>query len=212
MPVRTKSSASAGSVARGRLVAACAACALLALAACAPPPLTEAPDTGPGSDDADSPGVQDADSTDTTGADDDTEATDSSVPDGDTTLADSSMDGDADAADAVDPPPFSEVATIIGNSCAKTNCHGDPPGSGHEFLLGSNDPSESEIQSTLEGTTIDDPMAPMVEPGKPEESGLYQPLPSNTIENRTQMPLGGELADDKIETIRTWIAGGAPYE
>jgi hypothetical protein len=162
----------------------------LALAACTPPPLTDAPDTSGDTNDV---------------------PRDAAPPDSNPADMDSGAEATGgDDTDTMEAPPFSEVATIVRGSCAKSNCHGDPPGADQEFSLGSNDPSEAAIQETLEGTNIKDPPAPMVEAGTPDESGLYQAL--IPLENRTQMPLGEELADDKIETIRTWIAGGAPYE
>lgn len=122
-------------------------------------------------------------------------------------------DPDADTAvpgDGATPPPFSEVASILVDNCAKANCHGDPSAEGQEFLLGSNDPSESDIRDELRQKTIDMPTAPLVQPGKPELSGLYQAL--IPLEGRRKMPLGGELEEEQIETIRAWIASGARYE
>jgi len=110
----------------------------------------------------------------------------------------------------VSPPPFSTVSTILADGCAKANCHGNPTSSSSDFGIGTNDPSETEVRNSLEGVTIDDPTAPMVDAGKPNESGLYQAIEG--LEGRTKMPPGDELSASKIRTIRNWIAGGAPYE
>lgn len=115
----------------------------------------------------------------------------------------------SDAADA-SSAEFARVASIVGTSCAQANCHGNPTTASAEFAVGTNSPTVMDVRAALEGKSIDEPSARLVEPGAPSESGLYQALQG--CRGRLGMPPGGSLSPAKLRTIYDWIARGAPYE
>ncbi len=134
------------------------------LAACAPPPLTDAGDAG--------------------------------------RSADGAGGGSGEAT-------FSRVAEIVRNDCAKAGCHAGEGNAGFGVEGGAAS-TDDQVRETLEGTTVDGDPTQLIEPGEPADSAIFQAL--NGMDGRTPMPPGEDLAPEKIETIRRWIARGAPYE
>jgi len=105
---------------------------------------------------------------------------------------------------------FTEVAGILRDGCTGSGvCHGDSASAGLEFPAGA-DSSDQQVREAIDGTTLQGEDVKFIVPDKPQESVLYQSL--IPLNGRQLMPRSGRLPDDKIETIKTWIAQGAPYE
>src|SRR5215469_10874403 len=85
----------------------------------------------------------------------------------------------------------SDVAPILKANCA--GCHGDS--------VKMKELNLTTEESVLKGSES----GPVVVPGKPEESLLYKKVRDGS------MPMGKpHLSEQQIETILSWIKGGAP--
>jgi hypothetical protein len=119
---------------------------------------------------------------------------------------------------------------VLGGTCSASSCHGEAPGSA-ELLLNQG----ADLRALFVGVpACKAPSLDLVQPGEPENSWLYIKLTgaADGSGNLTPMPdVWGESADDcdgvpgfgkrmpesvgmlkadQIETIRRWIAAGAP--
>lgn len=119
---------------------------------------------------------------------------------------------------AVEAPTFvADVAPMLKTGCAFQSCHGGGSGG---FNLPDVDPAVMYAQIVGQASrTLTD--MPLVDPGKPENSFLMLKLDDaqNTVDARCvggrcggPMPEGAGLwPEEKRETLRAWIAAGAPY-
>lgn len=109
--------------------------------------------------------------------------------------------GDDGGGDA--PGTLSEIeAEIFAKSCAFAACHkGAGPAGGLNL--------EGATHAKLVGVTATGAAKPLIAPGDPEGSYLFEKLTVAIPSNGDQMPPGAPLASAKIELIRSWIAAGA---
>lgn len=120
---------------------------------------------------------------------------------GDDGTGDEPMAGNA--APAGPAASFAEVQAVFNGSCAFMSCHdSDAP----VFNLDLQTDAHTAIVNVMAAGT---PL-PLVVPGDPEGSYLYQKITQDMpVAGGRMPPSGGELSADRIETIRSWIAGGA---
>lgn len=126
---------------------------------------------------------------------------------------------------AASAPPVSfgkEIMPVFVASCSFGSCHGTPRGDNHGVFLGakSNANDASAIRAGLVGKpSTQSPSTPLVTPSDPSRSYLYRKLTGDLCgipecegdACGRSMPRGGEKLDaTSLETIRTWIAQGAP--
>ena len=88
-----------------------------------------------------------------------------------------------------------DIYPIFEQSCH--SCHGSEQQLGQLRL----DSREAVLRGGQSG--------PVIQPGKADESLLYQRVLG--LNNLTRMPMGGQLADGKIDRIRTWIEEGSEW-
>jgi cytochrome c553 len=85
-----------------------------------------------------------------------------------------------------------DVRPILQGSCA--TCHG---------------PDAKARMANLRLDTREGAAA-VIAPGDPAKSKLYQRITSNDA--ATRMPMGGQLSEKQVATLRAWIEQGAPWE
>ena len=97
-------------------------------------------------------------------------------------------------------PTLDEVAAIFESSCVK--CH-----SGSHAKLGLRLERDTFYRATVNVPARSSRRVKLVSPGDPDHSMLYLRLlpPSQGGYRGPQMPMGGHLGADRIETIRAWI-------
>ncbi len=100
------------------------------------------------------------------------------------------------------------IQPIFTANCAFTQCHAGPtPQEGMNL-------SEGQAYGNIVNVSSNQvPRLRRVEPNRPDSSYVILKLEGNAGVVggvATQMPLGGSLSQARIDTIRTWIAGGAP--
>lgn len=106
---------------------------------------------------------------------------------------------------------FAEVAQIIRLTCASGICHGEG-GPGLNFQIPNQQAAtDDDIRESIEGVVTSDAI-PLVVPGEPEESELYQVLVTTDETRRMPPPPLELLSGEEIAIIRDWIAAGAEYE
>lgn len=105
-------------------------------------------------------------------------------------------------------PTLTNVASIFIQSCAFNSCHGSAAKAGNLDL---------ENRSTLHAQLVGRgsmllPDVPLVEPGDPQGSFLYQKMAQCSPAAGASMPLNAPilLADETVAVVREWIAAGAP--
>ncbi len=102
---------------------------------------------------------------------------------------------------------FVEVAEIIRSTCAAADCHGatSAPETVLEFGADGQDLAYEDIEFVFENFAVGDPL---VDPGNPEGSLLYQSITSEDPDEL--MPPGQlELSQAQIDAVHSWIADGA---
>jgi hypothetical protein len=101
------------------------------------------------------------------------------------------------------PPEFNrDIRPILSDHCL--NCHGQDAGSRKGGLR--LDAREAALEGGKSGE-------PAIVPGKPEESALVLRLLSHDPDETMPPPKqNNPLTPAQIETLRAWIAAGAPYE
>lgn len=115
---------------------------------------------------------------------------------------------DTDVSPQID---FAEVAQIIRLTCASGICHGEG-GPGLNFQIPNQQAATGDdIRQSIEGVVTSDAI-PLVVPGEPEESELYQVLVTTDDTRRMPPPPLELLSGEDIAIIRDWIAAGADYE
>lgn len=107
-------------------------------------------------------------------------------------------------------PDFVAVADVIRTSCAVGDCHGanSNPNTVLEFGASGDNLANEDIQNVFENFEVD---VPLVDPGNPEGSQIYQYITSDD-DNVRMPPPPLVLSQDDIDTIESWIADGANYE
>jgi hypothetical protein len=118
------------------------------------------------------------------------------------------VSNDADVSPQID---FAEVAQIIRLTCASGICHGQG-GPGLNFQIPNQQAATDDaIRESIEGVMTSNAI-PLVVPGEPEESALYQVLVTTDETRRMPPPPLELLSGEEIAIIRDWIAAGADYE
>lgn len=121
---------------------------------------------------------------------------------------------EVDVVDDADVGPqiaFTQVAQIIRLSCASGICHG-AGGPGLNFQIPNQEgATDEEIRESLEGVEATNG-EPLVVPGDPEASELYQVLVTTDETRRMPPPPLELLPGEEIAIIRDWIEAGAEYE
>ena len=109
------------------------------------------------------------------------------------------------------PPPtsgFAAVQTIFTGNCAYSGCHaGTNPQQGMDLSAG------RAYDNTVGVASRQVPRLLRIEPDHPDSSYIVLKLEGNAGAVGgvgTQMPLGGMLSQAQIETVRAWVASGAP--
>lgn len=115
-------------------------------------------------------------------------------------------DGDDGAptsgAGASEPATYADVQQIVAESCAVPTCHAASlPSLGLDLET---DPYGATVGVAASTSII------LVEPGAPEASYLLEKVSSDTPTAGGRMPPGNPLSSAQIETLRSWIAAGAP--
>ena len=134
---------------------------------------------------------------------------------GDDTTDDSGTtetDTDTDTATAPDPaPPASaDIQAIADVSCAGAGCHNPGTSGGLDLstVYASTVGVSSGYTATESGAELD-----YVKPSAPGDSYLFLKLEGTygelTDGGGAQMPKGGTLSGEDLDTVRTWIEGGA---
>ncbi len=118
----------------------------------------------------------------------------------------------------VEPPPpppapgaislTSHVQPIFTRTCAFSECHaGASPQEGMDLSVGRSYGSIADVPSKQV------PRLSRLAPGLPDSSYIVLKLEGNAGAVGglgTRMPLGGHLTQPQIDTVRAWIAAGAP--
>ena len=101
----------------------------------------------------------------------------------------------------------SAVQPILTNNCAFVQCHAGPsPQEGMDLSDG------QAFANIVSVTSSQVPRLFRVEPNRPDSSYISLKLEGNAGSVGgvgTQMPLGGQLTQAQIDTIRSWISTGA---
>lgn len=108
---------------------------------------------------------------------------------------------------------FTQVADIMITNCALNFCHGDQGAQGNFQIPNGSSATAADVRTALDGVSTASTSSQadvLVDPGNPNGSEIY--LRISSTEQGYMMPSTGQLTADQIETIRTWIAQGAPYE
>ncbi|MEM7137876.1 MAG: hypothetical protein AAF500_14925 [Myxococcota bacterium] len=97
-------------------------------------------------------------------------------------------------------------AGVFDVSCASSACHdADAPAQGLDLS-----DAMASAMSTI-GVTATELDRPLVDPGNPDNSYLFDKIIGENLAPGTQrMPIGGQLCDVKIEAVEAWILDGAP--
>ena len=119
-------------------------------------------------------------------------------------------DTPVDAVASLEPTYANVVANLFVPACGFSSCHGSGGGAGGLNL-------EGGAQDLLDHVPLANTDLPLVEPGDPEGSWLYQRIsqcePQDKAGNPVaHMPLNAPFLLDPgvIATVRDWIAAGAP--
>lgn len=95
-----------------------------------------------------------------------------------------------------------DIQPIFDMNCVA--CHQDAsPGEGLSLQ------GKSMLANTVNVASSEAPSLMRIVPGDPEASYLFRKISGTHVEaggSGERMPLGGQLYDDEIEAIRTWIA------
>ncbi len=129
----------------------------------------------------------------------------------DTPSANDTAEDDTDNGGGDPHPQFVLVADAIRPACAIPACHGESNFQGNFQIMGNSNATYDQIRASLEDVNTAAGLA-IVTPGNPDSSELYKLLIHDNPSER--MPPAPFLAfnEDIIETVRAWIAAGAPYE
>jgi len=111
---------------------------------------------------------------------------------------------------------FNEITTIFKTNCASTYCHGSGVGN----LTFTEDTEPSALYDLLVNAPSSNSWAaernmPLVDPGHPNNSFLYQKIDKGLHEDAlpliagAAMPMGGDLPLHEVELVRQWILYGA---
>ena len=101
-------------------------------------------------------------------------------------------------------PSFNDVYRVLRNNCIACHNAADPQGG---LILTRDVAPGNLVDQKAVGAN-----APLVAPGKPEESYLLAKMLGTHAEmdgSGFQMPISGQLRDDEIEVVRQWIGAGA---
>jgi hypothetical protein len=121
------------------------------------------------------------------------------------------VDTPADAVASLEPTLTNVAANLFVPGCSFSSCHGGGGGAGGLNLDGS-------LHAKLLGhTVVGNTDLPLVDPGNPEGSWLYQRISQCQPQDKngnvvTHMPLNAPFLLDPgvIATVRDWISAGAP--
>jgi hypothetical protein len=93
---------------------------------------------------------------------------------------------------------------VFDSTCALSEtCHrGKTPSAGLNL--------EAPVHAKLVEVPSSESGRPLVVPGDPEASFLFEKITSDTPSHGARMPLGQPLDAKDVESIRAWIVGGAP--
>jgi len=112
-----------------------------------------------------------------------------------------------------------DVLPVFLSSCAFAACHGSSKGGSNGVFLGAKNGSNdaAAIRASLVGRTATQAPLPYVTPSDPSRSYLFRKLtelcglPCEDGRCGQRMPRGGDPLDPaSLETVRAWIAQGAP--
>ncbi|MBM3316976.1 MAG: hypothetical protein FJY75_03895 [Candidatus Eisenbacteria bacterium] len=98
-----------------------------------------------------------------------------------------------------------DVQPIFTASCASGSCHG-----GAAPALGLTLASGASYAAIVERPSLQRPQLLLVHPGQPDSSYLYLKVVGAAGIDGARMPIGGALSAASTETLRDWIARGAP--
>lgn len=102
-----------------------------------------------------------------------------------------------------EPATLSEIeAEVFAKSCTFGACHKGAAPAGMLNL-------ESDTHKKLVGVMATGVSTPLVVPGDPEGSYLFEKLTASIPANGDPMPPGAPLSAAKIEMVRSWIEAGA---
>ena len=93
---------------------------------------------------------------------------------------------------------------VFDSTCALSEtCHrGKTPSAGLNL--------EAPVHTKLVGVPSSESGRPLVVPGDPESSFLFEKISSDPPSHGSRMPLGQPLDAKDVESIRAWIVRGAP--
>lgn len=118
-------------------------------------------------------------------------------------LAPIACGGDGTGDEAGAPATLTEIeAEIFARSCTFSACHKGASPAGGLGLEGATHDKLVDIMATGAAK-------PLVVPGDPDGSYLYEKLTATTPTAGDPMPPGAPLSADKLEKVRSWIAAGA---
>jgi hypothetical protein len=153
--------------------------------------------------------TSDASNTDDDGADTAVVAkTDTAIPGTDTTIP--GTDTAMPPSDSPESTTFSEVYNeVLKLSCSSSYCHGSGAGAGGWAFKTDQAATYAQLVGPTSGACSG---LKKVEPGQPTKSSLYLKLRGSFegVCTGERMPQGGSpVTAAQLETVRSWIAGGA---